>query len=391
MAEDKFLGKKVHFIGINGIGMSALAHLLLERGAEVSGSDLQLSSGIAPLRERGAKISEGHFECNVTDADWVIYSTAISSENPELQAARRKAIPVLHRAQLLSLLAGEHELIAVTGSHGKTTTTAMIAWILQDAGLEPTWVLGGRLLPGGANSQAGRGPWWVVEADESDASFLHLRPQHLVITNLDQEHMDYYKSLSHMEEVYTALLERIRPGGCLYWNQEDERLRRLAKGRSGAQSFGCGSNADLRFEVLSREAWTLTGLYCRHREPLGRLRLPLIGEHNLGNAAAALSVALNLGIPARKALVALESFPGLARRCHLRGESHGVRLVDDYAHHPTEVASTLSALAGEKGKGRLVVVFQPHRYSRTQALADSFQKCFISADKVVITDIYAAG
>jgi UDP-N-acetylmuramate--alanine ligase len=394
--------QRVHFVGIGGIGMCGIAELLHHQGYRVSGSDLKEGPTVARLRALGVPVTAGHDAANVGDADVVVYSSAVRPGNPELAEAERRKIPVIPRAEMLAELMRLKDGIAVAGSHGKTTTTSLVAHVLDSAGLDPTAVIGGRVMgPGGAGhapgagmhtgARLGGGPLLVAEADESDGSFLRLAPVIAVVTNIDPEHLDHYGSFEALQDAFVSFANRVPFWGlavvCLDHPGVQAILPRLTR---RTVTYGLSPQADLLADEVSLDAGGMRFTVRRRDERLGSVRVALAGDHNVRNALAALAVALELEVPFGAAAEALASFPGIERRFELKGEAAGVRVVDDYGHHPAEIRATLAA-ARQLHPGRVVVVFQPHRYTRTQLLFDDFATAFHQADGVWITEIYAAG
>jgi UDP-N-acetylmuramate--alanine ligase len=386
--------RRLHFVGIGGIGMCGLAELLHELGCRVTGSDLRDGPTLARLRALGVPVCLGHDAEQVGEADVVVVSSAIRAGNPEVAEARRRGIPVIPRAELLGAVMRMKDGIAVAGAHGKTTTTSLIAHVLDVAGLDPTAVIGGRVRGTGSDptgARLGRGDFLVAEADESDGSFLHLSPAIAVITNVEAEHLDHYGSLEALKDAFVAFAERLPFWGlavvCLDDPGVQSLLPRLTRRRV---SYGFSAQADLVATEPEAHHWGMSFRVRQRGERLGAVQLPLPGRHNVRNALAALAVALELEVPFCVAAEALESFGGVERRFETVGSVGGVRIVDDYGHHPTEIRATLRA-ARELHAGRLVVVFQPHRYSRTRDLFDDFSVAFHDADLLVVTEIYAAG
>ncbi|HEY8492621.1 MAG TPA: UDP-N-acetylmuramate--L-alanine ligase [Myxococcota bacterium] len=385
--------QRVHFVGIGGIGMCGIAELLHHQGIRVSGSDVRDGPTVARLRALGVPVSIGHAAENVGDADVVVFSSAVRPSNPELAEAERRKIPVIPRAEMLAELMRLKDGIAVGGSHGKTTTTSLIAHVLDAAGLDPTAVIGGRVLhPGGrSTARLGAGNLLVAEADESDGSFLRLAPVIAVVTNIDPEHLDHYGSLEALHDAFVAFANRVPFWGlavvCLDHPGVQAILPRLTRRTT---TYGFSPQADLVADEARLEDGGMRFFVRRRGEPLGELRVALAGEHNVRNALAALAVALELEVPFAIAAKALASFPGIERRFETKGEAAGVRVVDDYGHHPAEIRATLAA-ARQLHPGRLIVVFQPHRYTRTQLLFDDFATAFHQADALWVTEIYAAG
>lgn len=376
--------------------MSGLAEILLNLGYTVSGSDLKATPVTERLRRLGARIAIGHDPAHVAGADVVVVSSAIRASNPELQAARDRHIPVVPRAEMLAELMRVRVGIAVAGAHGKTTTTSMIALLLWRAGLDPTAVIGGRLSAFGSGARLGRGRYLVAEADESDGSFLRLAPAIAVITNVDREHLDSYQnSFPALQQAFIDFAHRVPPEGCVIACADDPVLRSLLP-RLGRRvvTYGLGTcDADVtgvEIELAGFQARCLVERRRgRGRERLGELVLQVPGLHNLANALAAVSVGLEVGVDFATAAAALREFRGAERRFEQRGEVGGVLVVDDYGHHPTEIHAVLQT-ARRLGR-RVLVVFQPHRYTRTQALMAEFAATLAGADEVVLTDIYPAG
>ncbi|MBC7252480.1 MAG: UDP-N-acetylmuramate--L-alanine ligase [Actinobacteria bacterium] len=382
---------RVHFVGVGGAGMSAIAAVLLARGVEVSGSDLKESRNTERLREMGARVSIGHHPRNVEGAGVVVVSSAVPERNRELQEALRRGIPVLPRAAMLARIMEEGKGIAVAGTHGKTTTTSMVAMILSHAGLDPTYVIGGELNDVGSNAYAGSGEFVVAEADESDGSFLLLRPWAAVVTNVEEDHLDYYRGPERIREHFERFVELIPPEGILVLGGDDPVARSLQGiGRAKTYTFGGGGDCDYRFSELRVFSGGSSFSVSFRGRRLGELRLRVPGRHNAYNALAALSLTHAMGVEFRVAAEALSSFRGVRRRFQLVDEVGGIRIVDDYAHHPSEVRSTLEAATLEDGK-RVVCLFQPHRYSRTSALWRDFGTAFKHAHLLLLTDVYAAG
>jgi UDP-N-acetylmuramate--alanine ligase len=385
--------QRVHFVGIGGIGMCGIAELLHHQGVRVSGSDVREGATVARLRALGVPVTIGHDAAHVGQADVVVYSSAVRPGNPELAEAERRKIPVIPRAEMLAELMRLKDGIAVGGSHGKTTTTSLVAHVLDAAGLDPTAVIGGRVLTASERTGArlGAGPLLVAEADESDGSFLRLTPIIAVVTNIDPEHLDHYGSLEALHDAFVSFANRVPFWGlavvCIDHPGVQAVLPRLARRTT---TYGLSPQADWVADGLGLDDGGMRFSVRLRGEPLGSVRVALAGEHNVRNALAALAVAHELEVPFEAAARALASFPGIERRFERKGEAAGVRVVDDYGHHPAEVRATLAA-ARQLHPGRLVVVFQPHRYTRTQLLFDEFATAFHQADVVWVTEIYAAG
>jgi UDP-N-acetylmuramate--alanine ligase len=384
--------RRAHLVGIGGAGMSGIARLLLARGVRVSGSDLKDGPALPALRHEGASVEVGHDGALVDDVDAVVVSTAIGPENPEVVEARSRRIPVLARAQVLAALSRERRTVAVTGTHGKTTTTSMVAAILERTGLDPTYVIGGDLNESGSNARSGNGDLFVAEADESDGSFLLLSPEIAVVTNVEEDHLDFFSGRTEIEAAFAAFCRR---ASVVVACGDDPGVRRvLERAAIPAVTYGESPDNDVRVE---RVQVRLEGSSCEVRwtDAAQELTVPLPGRHHLLNATAAVAVARHLGIDPAAAAAALERFRGVRRRYERRGSIGGVELVDDYAHHPTEIAATLESAhatpaAGDRS-GRVVAVFQPHRYSRTAGMWRELGSSLVHADVAVVTDVYAAG
>ncbi|WP_414640665.1 UDP-N-acetylmuramate--L-alanine ligase [Archangium sp.] len=381
----------VHFVGIGGIGMSGIAEVLLNQGYKVSGSDLKASDITRRLQGMGATIFEGHRAENLVHADVVVISSAVRKDNPEVVTARQRKIPVIPRAEMLAELMRLKYAVAVAGSHGKTTTTSMVATVLSAAGLDPTAVVGGKVNVLDSNARLGQSELMVVEADESDGSFLHLHPSITVVTNIDPEHMDHYGTLDKLKDAFTAFCNRVPFYGlnvlCLDNPNVQSLLPRLEK---RFVTYGSSHMADYRLEGIRLEGFTTRFEAFRRDEPLGEFRVRMVGAHNALNALAVIAVAEEMDIPLDVVRSALSEFGGVQRRFTVRGEVAGVTVVDDYGHHPTEVQATLAGARRAFGR-RTVVAFQPHRYTRTHDLLNEFATSFNDADVVFVTSVYAAG
>ena len=383
-------GERIHFVGIGGIGTSAIAQLLQGRGCLISGSDLKATALTEKLHKMGMRISLDHRAEAVNGADLVIYTTALKRDNPELAAARAQGIPSLSRSEALAILANEKKSIAVSGAHGKTTTTCLIAHLLVDARFSPTVCAGGELFGLNGNALSGEGSYFVLEADESDGSFLSLRPDYAVLTNIDREHLDYYRSLKEIEKAFAGFVNNSKDQGRVIFCADDQRLAKIVV-RSGRQGLGYGfsKTADIfasgieLADGLSRFDSFYQGRF------LGQIELMVPGRHNISNALAAVALGLELGIDFKTIQRSLSTFNGVRRRLELKSRQKQILIFDDYAHHPTEIRASLAALRNLKPK-RILAVFQPHRYSRTKFLINDFADCFSDADQLVITDIYAA-
>jgi UDP-N-acetylmuramate--alanine ligase len=388
--------EQIHFVGIGGIGMCGLAELLRAQGYAVSGSDLAEGATIARLRALGIPVALGHAAGHVGRADVVVVSSAVRAGNPEIAEAQRRGIPVIPRAEMLAEVMRLRDGIAIAGTHGKTTTTSLVGHVLQAAGLDPTLVVGGRVIGAGEESERsgarlGAGPFLVAEADESDGSFLHLSPVIAVVTNVEAEHLDHHGSVEALEDAFAAFLGRLPFWGTAVLCLDDPGVQRLlARASRKRVTYGFSAQADWVASEVAPEGAGSRFAVRRASEPLGRVRLPLPGRHNVVNALAALAVAHEVEVPFAVAAEALASFRGVERRFETKGVAAGVRVVDDYGHHPTELRATLAA-ARSVHAGRIVAVFQPHRYSRTRDLFDAFATAFHDADLLVVTEIYGAG
>ncbi len=385
----------VHIVGIGGFGMSAIARILLQQGIRVSGSDLRANDLTRALAEAGAVVFEGHRAENIAGADLVACSSAVPAENPELVAARAANIPVMRRRDLLGHLMDAYQGIAVAGTHGKTTTTALIAHLLISAGLDPTYIVGGVLGNTGTNAGVGQGPHFVIEADEYDRMFLGLRPQIAVITNIEHDHPDCYPTFDEMLAAFRAFADLLPSAGRLIVCADDPHAAALGAARRAAGlpviTYGLESvGADWRAADLTPDAAGGTAFEVWHGAmQLGHPRLNLAGRHNVLNALAALAAADCAGVPFEAAARALDSFAGTGRRSELMGTVGGVTVINDYAHHPTAIRVTLEAQRARPGVGAIWAVWQPHTYGRLRALAADFAAAFASADHVLVTDVYS--
>ncbi|GAB6181890.1 UDP-N-acetylmuramate--L-alanine ligase [Desulfotomaculum defluvii] len=385
--------KKIHFIGIGGAGMSGIATVLLGMGKyQVSGSDIKHSAVINRLEALGAKCSIGHTAGNIhKDIDTVVFSTAISSTNPEVIETKKLGIPLVRRGEMLAILMREKKGIAVAGAHGKTTTTSMVALVLEENDLDPTIVIGGDLSNIGGNAKLGGGEYLVAEADESDGSFLLLDPSIAVVTNIEDDHLDYYGSKENIVKAFRQFLGQVPIEGMVVVCLDDPILKEIVTDLScQIVTYGSlGSGADYQVEVLSTENGINKGRVYLQGESLGILELMVPGYHNLLNAMAAVAVGRSFNLDFEKIAAALKQFEGAKRRFQVIGVVNDIKVVDDYAHHPTEIKATLQA-AKTSHPGRIVTVFQPHRYTRTRQLYKEFGQSFTDADLIILTDIYAA-
>ncbi len=382
---------KVHFIGIGGIGMSGIAEVLINLGYEVSGSDLKKGDITERLKKLGAVIHYGHSVKNLAKADVVVTSTAVRGDNPEVMEAKERNIPVIPRAEMLSELMRIKYGVAVAGTHGKTTTTSMIATVMGVGNLDPTIVIGGKLDYIGSNAKLGEGEFLVAEADESDGSFLMLKPTIAVITNIEEEHMDYYKSLDDIKEDFTTFANSVPFYGLSVLCLEHENVQAIIpRVKRRFVTYGFSPQADFYATGLRFEKLTSTFAVNYKGELWGEITLSMPGSHNVLNAVSAVAVGMEVGLDFATVKRALSGFTGVHRRFQVKGEAKEIVVVDDYGHHPTEIMATLRA-ARNFWDGRIVAVFQPHRYTRTRDLFENFLTAFFAADVLVITEIYPAG
>ncbi len=385
------MNKRYHFIGIGGIGMSGIAQLLLLGRNRVSGSDLKENKRTQELRLLGADIYLGHSPVNINGADIVVYSSAVKEDNPEFREAKKSGLPLIKRAQALAELMVDKTVITVAGSHGKTTTTSLVSCLLLESGLSPTVAIGGILKKIDANACMGSGKFFVAEADESDGSFLYYKPKYSIITNIDYEHLDYYKSFDKELDAFRNFIAATDRDGCLFCCNDDINLKGLIKGYGGkVVTFGLNSQADLYPKDI-----LLKGLEsefdCIYKGSLiSHFSLKLGGEHNISNALSVIALGLNLGIDIKFIKDALCSYQGSARRLEIKFQDNDYTIIDDYAHHPSEIKATLMA-AGNLNPKRVIAIFQPHRFSRTKLLFNEFIKSFKAADYLIVTEIYPAG
>jgi UDP-N-acetylmuramate--alanine ligase len=383
--------RRLHFVGIGGSGMSGIAEVLVNMGYGVSGSDLSSNQATHRLKKLGAEVHRGHNPAHSTGADVVVISSAVGEDNPEVVEARRLKIPVIPRAEMLAELMRMKYGVAVAGAHGKTTTTALIAEVLGRARLDPTVVIGGRVGKLRSGAKLGHGEIMVAEADESDGSFLKMKPTIAVVTNIDREHLDHYDDLADIQDAFVFFLANLPFYGAAVVCLDDPNVKAvLPRIDRKIITYGLSSDADIMATEVEVSGFTSTFTAHMAGEELGSVCVPLPGRHSVYNSLAALTVGLELDVPFRAIADALKSFRGVDRRMQLRGEAYGAKVLDDYGHHPTEISATLAAIREGFG-ARTVVLFQPHRYSRTQALLEEFGRAFFLADHVIVTDIYAAG
>jgi UDP-N-acetylmuramate--alanine ligase len=381
--------EKIHFVGIGGIGMSGIAEVLLNLGFQVSGSDVRKTDITERLIKLGARVFYGHGEGNVQDSHVVVTSSAVKADNPEVQEARRRAIPVIQRAEMLAELMRMKYSVAVAGAHGKTTTTSLVASVLRSANLDPTCVIGGKLNSLGTNAKLGSSQYLVAEADESDGTFLMLFPTIAVVTNIDLEHLDFYRGMEEIKAAFLTFMNKVPFFGLVILCIDNEHLASLIPSlKRRFMTYGLSEKADLRAVDLRHNGFNTRFSVLYKDRVLGAVNLATPGVHNVVNALAAISVGVELDIGFEVMVDALGQFAGIHRRLELTWDGE-IKLVDDYGHHPTEIRATLSALRS-MWKGRIIVAFQPHRYSRTKALQEEFVRSFTDADALVVTEIYAA-
>ncbi len=383
--------KHIHFIGIGGIGVSGIAQLALQRGDVVSGSDIKESRITSKLSKLGAKFFQGHSPNNIAGADLVVYSSAIRKDNPEMVEAIKRGIPIMRRAEFLSELMAQKKVITVTGAHGKTTTSSLAAKLLLETGFNPTVAVGGIFREDGDNAKFAKSDYFVAEADESDGTFLCYKPTYSIITNIDREHMDFYKTYENLLASFEKFVKQTVTVGCVFYCHEDEVLKKIVKNSAvRGVSFGFSSEADINARDICLAQCHLSFSVYRKNNKLGDISAALMGRHNVLNILAVVGLGLELGLSLGIIKKAIAGFRGVERRFQVKRDDENIIIVDDYAHHPTEISATIDAAKIVPNR-RLVVVFQPHRYSRTESLLDDFSKCFNKSDYLVITDIYAAG
>ena len=384
--------KRIHFVGIGGIGMSGIAELLLNLGYKVSGSDLRESDITRHLTAVGAKVHIGHRAAWIAGAEVVVISSAIRDDNPEVAAAHKEKIPVIPRAEMLAeLMRLKKYGIAVAGSHGKTSTTSLTGWLLAQADFDPTVVIGGLVNSMDSNAKLGSGEFMVAEADESDGSFLHLAPVIEIVTNIDLEHLDFYHDIEEIKAVFMEFIHKIPFYGAVVLCLDNDNIASLLPQiKKRVITYGLSAQADIHARDIVTKGLNSSFELCRGHEVLGTIKLPLAGTHNVYNSLAAMAVAMELGVSFELIRAALADYSGVQRRLQIKGEAAGITVIDDYGHHPTEIRATLRALREAWPKRRLVVIFQPHRYSRTQGLFKEFCTAFHQADMLFMTKIYPA-
>lgn len=381
----------IHFVGIGGIGMSGIAEVLHNMGFKVSGSDISENANVKMLRDMGITINIGHKEENIEGADVIVYTSAARDDNPELAKARQERKPVIKRGEMLSELMRLKYAVAVAGSHGKTTTTSMVAEIVKAAKLDPTILIGGRLNSTNNNASYGKSNIMVAEADESDRSFLMLYPSIAIITNIDHEHMESYKDFDDVKDSFTAFANMVPFYGasvlCIDNNNVADIIPNITK---RFVTYGTKAQADIRAVNIKKDGFSVSYDVQKDGEILGHIEIMLPGDHIVLNSLAALTAAMEMGIEFDVIAETLKNFSGVQRRMSIRHKSNNFVVIDDYGHHPTEIATTLKAVREASPQSKITVIFQPHRYTRTQNLMSDFAKCFMDADKLYITDIYAA-
>ena len=382
----------IHFVGIGGIGMSGIAELLLNLGYQVSGSDLKSSDLTRRLASLGGTIYEGHAAANIRDADVVVISSAVGEDNDEVAAARSQSIPVIPRAEMLAELMRLKYSVAVAGAHGKTTTTSIVGSVLAAGDLDPTIVIGGKLRGVDTNAVLGQGNFIVAEADESDGSFLKMSPSIAVVTNIDREHLDFYDDLEAIVQTFARFIDRIPFYGLAVLCLDNEHVQDLMPHiRKRYTTYGVSSQADYQAREIRCQGLTSDYQVYHRGHHLGEIRLSLPGIHNVYNSLASIAVGIELDIPFDTIKTALENLEGVRRRLEIKGSTKGITVIDDYAHHPTEIKTTLQSVRCSWPDHRIVGVFQPHRYTRTQALFDEFRRAFYETDQLVLVPIYSAG
>jgi UDP-N-acetylmuramate--alanine ligase len=384
--------ERIHFVGIGGIGMSGIAEVLLNLGYRVSGSDLRESDTTERLRSLGGEIYLGHARENLTNVDVVVTSTAVQDDNPEVVEAKARMVPVIPRAEMLAELMRMKYGIAIAGTHGKTTTTSMVATVLTHGGIDPTIVIGGKLNTLGTNAKLGQGKFLVAEADESDGSFLRLSPTIAVVTNIDADHLDYYSGgIAQIKETFVDFINKIPFYGLAVLCLEDRNVAEiLPLVKKRFVTYGLSSQADIRATHVRLDGFETSFVAHYKGYRMGEVRFRMPGAHNVLNALACIAVAMELDVPFDRIQEGFAQFGGVGRRFQVKGEVNGIMVVDDYGHHPAEIRATLAAAKGGWPERRLVVAFQPHRYTRTKELFNDFVTCFYDADLLVLTDIYAA-
>lgn len=380
--------EKFHFIGIGGIGMSSLARILLERGYEVSGSDIAATPITDSLCSLGARISLGQKAENIFPSQIVVFSTGIKETNPEFEAAVKLKCEMEHRSDCLLRLTSKKKVLAVGGTHGKTTTSSLLAWVMEVCGFSPSFAIGGIVSNFKTNGKAGDGSYFVAEADESDGTLVKYNSYGAIVTNIGLDHMDHYQTEESLLDCFRTFFSKVQNERCLFWCGDDERLLGM---KPKGVSYGFKQGCSLRVENFRQTGWKSFFDIVFDGKKFADVEAQLAGEHNALNAAAVFGIALRLGAREPKIREALKTFSGVARRCEVKGEKNGILFLDDYAHHPTEIRATLKAIRDANPDRRIVAVFQPHRYTRTRDCLGTYGKTFVSADQVIVTDIHAAG
>lgn len=392
MGAEQLPFKHIHFIGVGGIGMSAIAEILLDLGYSVSGSDLAASERLDRLKSKGANIMIGQRAENITDdMDIVVHSTAIRENNPERIAAKEKNIPIMHRSEMLGYLMQQRRAVCVAGSHGKTTTSSMIALILEKCQLDPTIVVGGVIHEIGSNAKSGQSDLLVAEADESDGSFLNLHPWYTIVTNIEEDHLDHYKNIDEIRSIFEAFVKKTASDGHILLCADcDETMKMKTVAPAAVTTYGFSEKADYQIKNHVQNGMLNVADIFYQDNLVGHLELSVPGAHNIANATAALVCALHFGLSFDQISEVLKEFHGTKRRFQLAGIVSDIQVIDDYAHHPTEIRATIQA-AKDCHDGRVIAVFQPHRYTRTQFLAKQFAASLAEADSVYLLDVYPAG
>jgi len=386
------IGKRIHFIGIGGAGMSGLARIALSHGITVSGSDAKDSSVVIALSALGATVSTSHLASNVDGSDLVVYSNAISESNAERMRAKELKVPILTRAAALAVLMSDSKSIAVAGTHGKTTTSSMLAVALQACAADPSFAIGGTITASGSNAHRGTGEIFVAEADESDGSFIEYHPYAAIVTNVEHDHVDFFATPESVAQAFTDFAATIKKEGFLTYCADDPGALALSQRVESIElvSYGLHESADLHIDQIELLTMGSRARAIWKGRSVGHIELQVPGQHNLLNAAGALATGLKLDFPAADLLTGLATFRGTGRRFEIKGVVHGVRVIDDYGHHPTEINVTLEAARRYADEGRLIVIFQPHRYSRTKAFAAEFASELSVADRAIVLEVYAA-
>ncbi|HCJ65912.1 MAG TPA: UDP-N-acetylmuramate--L-alanine ligase [Elusimicrobia bacterium] len=384
--------KKIHFVGIGGSGMSAIAEVLLNLGYQISGSDLKETEVTERLKKLGARIFYAHKRENIAGVQVVVVSSAITKDNPEVLSALEQKIPVIPRAEMLAELARLKYTIAIAGTHGKTTTTSLIGTILSEANFDPTLVVGGRLRGLDTGAKLGKGDFLVAEADESDGSFLKISPTITIVTNIDDDHLDHYGTMEKLENTFVQFINKVPFYGWSILCLDDPGIRKILSSLERKfYTYGLENNADFMAKDIIYDNWESKFTVYFQGKKIGQVNLHLPGRHNISNALAAIACAINLEINFPVIKKALAGFKGIERRLQVRGEKNSITVIDDYGHHPSEIKATLSAIKQRWAKNRLIVIFQPHRYTRTKILADEFGQAFTQADIIKLMEIYPAG